>query len=58
MLLFIDLFVFEGLKFKFIKEIFVEVEWDFLDIVFEIWEIIFRNMVRGFLEEVFDIGDL
>nr|XP_012624255.1 tenascin isoform X4 [Microcebus murinus] len=34
----------EGLKFKSIKETSVEVEWDPLDIVFETWEIIFRNM--------------
>lgn len=37
----------EGLKFKSIKETSVEVEWDPLDIAFETWEIIFRNMVRG-----------
>uniref|UniRef100_A0A2K5CUL9 Tenascin C n=1 Tax=Aotus nancymaae TaxID=37293 RepID=A0A2K5CUL9_AOTNA len=36
----------EGLKFKSIKETSVEVEWDPLDIAFETWEIIFRNMVR------------
>lgn len=35
----------EGLKFKSIKETSVEVEWDPLDIAFETWEIIFRNMV-------------
>ncbi|XP_077904197.1 tenascin isoform X11 [Ictidomys tridecemlineatus] len=34
----------EGLKFKSIKETSVEVEWDPLDIAFETWEIIFRNM--------------
>ncbi|XP_076999773.1 tenascin isoform X1 [Tamandua tetradactyla] len=34
----------EGLKFKSIKETSVEVEWDPLDIAFENWEIIFRNM--------------
>ncbi|PNJ72421.1 TNC isoform 7 [Pongo abelii] len=34
----------EGLKFKSIKETTVEVEWDPLDIAFETWEIIFRNM--------------
>ncbi|XP_034871859.1 tenascin isoform X1 [Mirounga leonina] len=34
----------EGLKFKSIKETSVEVEWDPLDIAFEAWEIIFRNM--------------
>ncbi|XP_007474595.2 tenascin isoform X4 [Monodelphis domestica] len=34
----------EGLKFKAIKETSVEVEWDPLDIAFETWEIIFRNM--------------
>ncbi|XP_075416507.1 tenascin isoform X8 [Tenrec ecaudatus] len=34
----------EGLKFKSIKETSVEVEWDPLDIAFEKWEIIFRNM--------------
>uniref|UniRef100_A0A2K6F421 Tenascin n=1 Tax=Propithecus coquereli TaxID=379532 RepID=A0A2K6F421_PROCO len=33
-----------GLKFKSIKETSVEVEWDPLDIAFETWEIIFRNM--------------
>uniref|UniRef100_A0A452FG36 Tenascin n=1 Tax=Capra hircus TaxID=9925 RepID=A0A452FG36_CAPHI len=34
----------EGLKFKSIKETSVEVEWDPLDIAFETWEVIFRNM--------------
>lgn len=34
----------EGLKFKSIKETSVEVEWDPLEIAFETWEIIFRNM--------------
>uniref|UniRef100_A0A8C3WT06 Tenascin n=1 Tax=Catagonus wagneri TaxID=51154 RepID=A0A8C3WT06_9CETA len=34
----------EGLKFKSIKETSVDVEWDPLDIAFETWEIIFRNM--------------
>ncbi|KAM9068551.1 tenascin isoform X5 [Sarcophilus harrisii] len=34
----------EGLRFKAIKETSVEVEWDPLDIAFENWEIIFRNM--------------
>ncbi|XP_073907267.1 tenascin isoform X3 [Castor canadensis] len=34
----------EGLKFKSVKETSVEVEWDPLDIAFETWEIIFRNM--------------
>ncbi|XP_037653900.1 tenascin isoform X3 [Choloepus didactylus] len=34
----------EGLKFKSIKETSVEVAWDPLDIAFENWEIIFRNM--------------
>ncbi|KAM6170464.1 tenascin isoform 5-T5 [Rhynchocyon petersi] len=34
----------EGLRFKSIKETSVEVEWDPLDIAFETWEIIFRNM--------------
>lgn len=57
MLLLTDLPAPEGLKFKSIKETSVEVEWDPLDIAFETWEIIFRNMVRGSLEEVFDIGD-
>lgn len=37
----------EGLKFKSIKETSVEVEWDPLDIAFETWEVIFRNMVRS-----------
>nr|XP_051711738.1 tenascin isoform X4 [Oryctolagus cuniculus] len=34
----------EGLRFKSIKETSVDVEWDPLDIAFETWEIIFRNM--------------
>ncbi|XP_068409724.1 tenascin isoform X1 [Eschrichtius robustus] len=34
----------EGLKFKSIRETSVEVEWDPLDIAFETWEVIFRNM--------------
>ncbi|XP_045152574.1 tenascin isoform X1 [Echinops telfairi] len=34
----------EGLRFKSVKETSVEVEWDPLDIAFETWEIIFRNM--------------
>lgn len=42
---FTDLPAPEGLKFKSIKETSVEVEWDPLDIAFETWEIIFRNMV-------------
>lgn len=29
----------------------MEVEWDPLDIAFETWEIIFRNMVRGSMVE-------
>lgn len=41
----------EGLKFKSIKETSVEVEWDPLDIAFETWEVIFRNMVRSTEEE-------
>lgn len=45
MLFLTDLPAPEGLKFKSIKETSVEVEWDPLDIAFETWEIIFRNMV-------------
>lgn len=43
----------EGLKFKSIKETSVEVEWDPLDIAFETWEIIFRNMVRSTEEQAY-----
>ncbi|XP_074067842.1 tenascin isoform X2 [Macrotis lagotis] len=42
----------EGLKFKAIKETSVEVEWDPLDIAFETWEIIFRNMNKDDGEEI------
>ncbi|XP_059513830.1 tenascin isoform X4 [Myotis daubentonii] len=42
----------EGLKFKSIKETSVEVEWDPLDIAFETWEIIFRNMNKEDEEEI------
>ncbi|XP_027723897.1 tenascin-like isoform X5 [Vombatus ursinus] len=42
----------EGLKFKAIKETSVEVEWDPLDIAFENWEIIFRNMNKDDGEEI------
>ncbi|XP_034055146.1 tenascin isoform X3 [Gymnodraco acuticeps] len=34
----------EGLKFKSVRETSVEVEWDPLDIPFDGWNIIFRNM--------------
>ncbi|CAO2587842.1 Tnc [Lemmus lemmus] len=47
----------EGLKFKSIKETSVEVEWDPLDIAFETWEIIFRNMVRGSMVEESALSD-
>lgn len=47
MLFLTDLPAPEGLKFKSIKETSVEVEWDPLEIAFETWEIIFRNMVRA-----------
>ncbi|XP_027406429.1 tenascin isoform X8 [Bos indicus x Bos taurus] len=42
----------EGLKFKSIKETSVEVEWDPLDIAFETWEVIFRNMNKDDEEEI------
>ncbi|XP_049977743.1 tenascin isoform X2 [Alexandromys fortis] len=42
----------EGLRFKSIKETSVEVEWDPLDIAFETWEIIFRNMNKEDEEEI------
>ncbi|XP_038601852.1 tenascin isoform X6 [Tachyglossus aculeatus] len=42
----------EGLKFKSVKETSVEVEWDPLDIAFEKWEIIFRNMNKDDGEEI------
>ncbi|KAF6328285.1 tenascin C [Rhinolophus ferrumequinum] len=42
----------EGLKFKSIKETSVEVEWDPLEIAFETWEIIFRNMNKEDEEEI------
>ncbi|XP_066112495.1 tenascin isoform X2 [Saccopteryx bilineata] len=42
----------EGLKFKSIKETSVEVEWDPLDIAFETWEIIFRNMNKDDDEKI------
>ncbi|KAM7093626.1 tenascin isoform 4-T4 [Molossus nigricans] len=42
----------EGLKFKSVKETSVEVAWDPLDIAFETWEIIFRNMNKEDEEEI------
>ncbi|XP_026960880.1 tenascin isoform X7 [Sagmatias obliquidens] len=42
----------EGLKFKSIKETSVEVEWDPVDIAFETWEVIFRNMNKDDEEEI------
>ncbi|XP_029058657.1 tenascin isoform X1 [Monodon monoceros] len=42
----------EGLKFKSIKETSVEVEWDPVDIPFETWEVIFRNMNKEDEEEI------
>ncbi|XP_022434627.1 tenascin isoform X4 [Delphinapterus leucas] len=42
----------EGLKFKSIKETSVEVEWDPVDIAFETWEVIFRNMNKEDEEEI------
>ncbi|XP_010833433.1 PREDICTED: tenascin [Bison bison bison] len=42
----------EGLKFKSVKETSVEVEWDPLDIAFETWEVIFRNMNKDDEEEI------
>ncbi|XP_040819052.1 tenascin isoform X5 [Ochotona curzoniae] len=42
----------EGLRFKSVKETSVEVEWDPLDIAFETWEIIFRNMNKEDEEEI------
>ncbi|XP_019366053.1 PREDICTED: tenascin isoform X5 [Gavialis gangeticus] len=36
----------EGLKFKSIKETSVQVEWDPLNISFDGWELIFRNMKK------------
>ncbi|XP_006865746.1 PREDICTED: tenascin [Chrysochloris asiatica] len=42
----------EGLKFKSIKETSVEVEWEPLDIAFENWEIIFRNINKEDEEEI------
>jgi hypothetical protein len=53
MLFLADLPAPEGLKFKSVKETSVEVEWDPLDIAFETWEIIFRNMVRDTREQVY-----
>ncbi|XP_066896982.1 tenascin isoform X5 [Kogia breviceps] len=42
----------EGLKFKSIRETSVEVEWDPVDIAFETWEVIFRNMNKEDEEEI------
>ncbi|XP_039362412.1 tenascin isoform X2 [Mauremys reevesii] len=36
----------EGLKFKSIKETSVQVEWDPLNISFDGWELVFRNMKK------------
>ncbi|XP_025915489.1 tenascin [Apteryx rowi] len=36
----------EGLKFKSVKETSVQVEWDPLNISFDGWEVIFRNMKK------------
>ncbi|XP_019331193.1 tenascin isoform X6 [Alligator mississippiensis] len=36
----------EGLKFKSVKETSVQVEWDPLNISFDGWELIFRNMKK------------
>ncbi|TFK08332.1 coiled-coil domain-containing protein 70 [Platysternon megacephalum] len=44
--LLIDLPAPEGLKFKSIRETSVQVEWDPLNISFDGWELVFRNMKK------------